>query len=208
MTITMAPLIAGGKVLVGNSGGEMGVRGWLTALDLGSGRIAWRAYSTGPDRDVLIGPRFKPFDKQDQGTDLGVSTWAGEGWKTGGGTVYGRYGRTGYGASVFYVFTTAVHTGILGALFTLGTSPFYQVYIERAPDSLGDQQLAGLVMWIPAGLVLTMAGIGLFAAWLGEAERRSQPSLALNAGALRLSGRSAGGAQAPGTAARPASRDV
>jgi PQQ-dependent dehydrogenase (methanol/ethanol family) len=88
-TITMAPLIAGGKVLVGNSGGEMGVRGWLTALDLGSGRVAWRAYSTGPDKDVLIGPRFKPFYKQDQGTDLGISTWAGEGWKTGGGTVWG-----------------------------------------------------------------------------------------------------------------------
>ena len=67
----------------------MGVRGWLTALDLGSGRVAWRAYSTGPDKDVLIGPRFKPFYKQDQGTDLGISTWAGEGWKTGGGTVWG-----------------------------------------------------------------------------------------------------------------------
>jgi alcohol dehydrogenase (cytochrome c) len=42
-TMTMAPLVAGGKVLVGNSGGEMGVRGWLTALDEGSGKIAWRA---------------------------------------------------------------------------------------------------------------------------------------------------------------------
>jgi putative membrane protein len=97
------------------------------------------------------------------------------------GLVYGRYGRTGYGASVFYVFTTAVHTGILGALFTLGTSPFYQVYIERAPDSLGDQQLAGLVMWIPAGLVLTVAGIGLFAAWLGEAERRTHLTYKMDA---------------------------
>ena len=46
-TMTMAPLVADGKVLVGNSGGEMGVRGWLTALDAGSGKIVWRAYSTG-----------------------------------------------------------------------------------------------------------------------------------------------------------------
>jgi PQQ-dependent dehydrogenase (methanol/ethanol family) len=88
-TMTMAPLIAKGKVLVGNSGGELGVRGWLTALDLATGAIAWRAWSTGPDRDVLIGPRFKPFYPSDRGADLGVHTWPSEGWKTGGGTVWG-----------------------------------------------------------------------------------------------------------------------
>ena len=54
-TMTMAPLVVKGKVLVGNSGGELGVRGWLTALDANTGKIAWRAYSTGPDKDVLIG---------------------------------------------------------------------------------------------------------------------------------------------------------
>src|SRR5204862_8091004 len=47
-TMTMAPLVVKGKVLVGNSGGELGVRGWLTALDADSGKIAWRAYSHGP----------------------------------------------------------------------------------------------------------------------------------------------------------------
>ena len=67
--MTMAPLVAEGKVLVGNSGGEMGVRGWLTALDEGSGKIVWRAYSTGPDKDVLIGPDFHPpyADRPGQG---------------------------------------------------------------------------------------------------------------------------------------------
>ena len=74
-TMTMAPLVVKDKVLVGNSGGEFGVRGWLTALDRSSGDIAWRAYSTGPDTDVLIGPRFKPFYDMDRGGDLGVSTW-------------------------------------------------------------------------------------------------------------------------------------
>jgi PQQ-dependent dehydrogenase (methanol/ethanol family) len=88
-TITMAPLVAGGKVLVGNSGGEMGVRGWIAALDAGSGRIAWKAFNTGPDKDVLIGPRFKPYYAQDQGKDLGVKTWPGEQWKIGGSTVWG-----------------------------------------------------------------------------------------------------------------------
>ncbi|MBC5786333.1 methanol/ethanol family PQQ-dependent dehydrogenase [Ramlibacter sp. USB13] len=88
-TMTMAPQVVKGKVLVGNSGGELGVRGWLTALDAATGRIAWRAYHTGPDKDVLIGPSFKPFYKSDQGRDLGVKTWPGEAWKIGGGTVWG-----------------------------------------------------------------------------------------------------------------------
>jgi glucose dehydrogenase len=56
-SMTMAPFVVKDKVLVGNSGGELGVRGWLTALDAATGRTAWRAYSTGPDSDVLIGPR-------------------------------------------------------------------------------------------------------------------------------------------------------
>ncbi|MEA2491784.1 MAG: lanthanide-dependent methanol dehydrogenase [Acidobacteriota bacterium] len=88
-TITMAPFVVKDKVLVGNSGGEMGVRGWLTALDVNTGKIVWRAYSTGPDKDVLIGPEFKPFYPMDQGKDLGVKTWPPEAWKIGGGTVWG-----------------------------------------------------------------------------------------------------------------------
>ncbi len=88
-SMTMAPLVVKGKVLVGNSGGEFGVRGWLTALDAGSGEVVWRAYSTGPDEDVLIGERFKPFYRSDRGKDLGVRTWPGDAWKIGGGTVWG-----------------------------------------------------------------------------------------------------------------------
>jgi len=88
-TMTMAPLVVGNKVFVGNSGGEFGVRGWLTALDATNGKIAWRAFSTGPDSDVLIDGDFKPFYQQDRGKDLGVSTWPPEAWKIGGGTVWG-----------------------------------------------------------------------------------------------------------------------
>jgi PQQ-dependent dehydrogenase (methanol/ethanol family) len=88
-TVTMAPVIVKGKVLVGNSGGEFGVRGWLTALDLASGKVAWKAYSTGPDADCLIGANFKPYYEQDKGQDLGVQTWNPDQWKIGGGTVWG-----------------------------------------------------------------------------------------------------------------------
>jgi len=88
-SMTMAPLVVKDKVLVGNSGGEFGVRGWLTALDRGDGHVAWRAYSTGPDKDVLIGSRFKPFYAMDRGQDLGVSTWPPDRWQNGGGTAWG-----------------------------------------------------------------------------------------------------------------------
>jgi len=93
------------------------------------------------------------------------------------GLVYGRYGRAAYGASALYVFTTMVHTGILGAAFTFSSVPFYPVYRERALaaglDPLNDQQLAGLLMWVPAGIVLTACGLALVMAWISEAERRA-----------------------------------
>jgi len=88
-TITMAPLVVKGKVLVGNSGGEFGIRGWLTALDAATGKQIWRAYSTGSDKEVLIGSSFKPFYGQDRGENLGMKTWPSEAWKIGGGTVWG-----------------------------------------------------------------------------------------------------------------------
>jgi PQQ-dependent dehydrogenase (methanol/ethanol family) len=88
-TITMAPLIAKGKVLVGNSGGELGVRGWLAALDAATGNIAWRAYSTGADKDVLIDAEFTPHYDSEKGIDLGVTSWPVDQWKIGGGTAWG-----------------------------------------------------------------------------------------------------------------------
>jgi PQQ-dependent dehydrogenase (methanol/ethanol family) len=88
-TMTMAPLVVKDKVLVGDSGGEMGVRGWLTALDTATGKQVWRAYATGPDKDVLIGPDFHPFYPSEQGKDLGVSTWPAQAWQIGGGTFWG-----------------------------------------------------------------------------------------------------------------------
>lgn len=88
-TITMAPVVVNNIVFVGNSGGELGVRGKLTALDAHSGKILWIAYSTGPDADVRIGPDFHPYYSGDRGKDLGVSTWNPDQWKMGGGTVWG-----------------------------------------------------------------------------------------------------------------------
>ncbi|MBV9267596.1 MAG: methanol/ethanol family PQQ-dependent dehydrogenase [Acidobacteriaceae bacterium] len=87
-SITMAPIVAKDVVLVGNSGGEFGVRGWLAGLDADNGKVKWRAYATGPDKDVLIGANFKPFYASDRGQDLGVKTWPRGGWEIGGATAW------------------------------------------------------------------------------------------------------------------------
>lgn len=88
-TITMAPLVVKNLVIVGDSGGELGVRGKLTALDVETGQEVWHAYNNGPDADVLIGDDFKPFYEKDRGKDLGVTSWPPDQWKLGGATVWG-----------------------------------------------------------------------------------------------------------------------
>jgi cytochrome c oxidase assembly factor CtaG len=94
------------------------------------------------------------------------------------GLIYGRYGRAAYGASALFVFVTMMHTGALGALFALSTSPYYPLYRERAAaagiDPVSDQQLAGLYMWIPSGIVLTVFALALMLAWLSESDRRAR----------------------------------
>jgi putative membrane protein len=92
--------------------------------------------------------------------------------------LHGRYGRVGYGASACFVFLTAAHTGLLGALLTVAGSLWYPIQQERGLPygicALEDQQLAGLIMWVPAGAILVIIGLALFAAWLGESERRAR----------------------------------
>jgi PQQ-dependent dehydrogenase (methanol/ethanol family) len=88
-TITMAPTVAKGRVYVGDSGGEMGVRGWIVALDENTGKLLWRGYDTGPDAEVLIGSEFKPHYAGDQGKDLGVQSWPPQAWQIGGGASWG-----------------------------------------------------------------------------------------------------------------------
>jgi len=90
-TITMVPLVVRDKVITGISGGEFGVRGFVTANDAATGERIWRKYSTGPDADVGIGEDFSSPYPSHQGADLGLTTWKGEEWKRGGGTTWGWY---------------------------------------------------------------------------------------------------------------------
>jgi putative membrane protein len=77
------------------------------------------------------------------------------------------------GAAVLYLLATAIHTGVLGALLTFSSMAWYPGYEASAPhwglSALEDQQLGGLIMWIPAGLVFVAAGLAMAAATLGMA---------------------------------------
>jgi len=90
--------------------------------------------------------------------------------------IHGPQGAMGYGAAVLYLFTTSVHSGVLGALLTVARSVWYPSYAGLTTSwgltPLEDQQLGGLIMWIPAGLVYLIAGLALFAGWLREADLR------------------------------------
>jgi cytochrome c oxidase assembly factor CtaG len=93
------------------------------------------------------------------------------------GIEHGRYGRAGLGMAVVFVFATAVHSGTLGALLTLSPRlwyPEYDVSHSWGLTALEDQQLAGLVMWIPAGLIVAGGGLMLFARWIQESDRHTR----------------------------------
>jgi PQQ-dependent dehydrogenase (methanol/ethanol family) len=92
---TNAPHVFKDKVITGISGGEWGVRGYISAYDINTGKQVWRAYSVGPDAEMLIDPektvtwtdgRMAPV-----GRDSSLKTWQGDQWKIGGGTTWGWY---------------------------------------------------------------------------------------------------------------------
>jgi PQQ-dependent dehydrogenase (methanol/ethanol family) len=88
---TDAPFVYKDKVLVGVSGGEFGVRGWVSAYDIKDGKLAWRGYSEGPDSDTLIDPVKTTSLGKPVGQNSSTSTWEGDQWKIGGGATWGWY---------------------------------------------------------------------------------------------------------------------
>jgi putative membrane protein len=81
-----------------------------------------------------------------------------------------------YGAGTFYVFGTAVHCSALGALLTFSTVLWYPVYagttVRWGFTPLEDQQLGGVIMWVPSAIVFIVIALALFAKWLSESDRR------------------------------------
>ena len=88
---TDAPFVFKDKVLVGVSGGEFGVRGWVSAYNIKDGKLAWRGFSEGPDSDTLIDPVKTTALGKPVGPNSSTSTWQGDQWKIGGGATWGWY---------------------------------------------------------------------------------------------------------------------
>lgn len=92
---TNAPHIFGDKVITGISGGEWGVRGYISAYALADGKLIWRGYSVGPDSEMLIDPAVTTTWSDGQvmpvGKDSSLKTWKADQWKIGGGTTWGWY---------------------------------------------------------------------------------------------------------------------
>lgn len=131
-TVTSAPLIVKNHVIVGDSGGELGVRGKVLALDLKTGKEVWRAYSTGPDPDVLIGPDFHPFYSKDRGANLGVSSWTTDQWKLGGGT---QWGWISYDPELNLIFYGTGNPGVWNADQRPGDNKWSCTIFARNPDT-------------------------------------------------------------------------
>jgi cytochrome c oxidase assembly factor CtaG len=81
-----------------------------------------------------------------------------------------------YGSATFYVFGTAVHCSALGALLTFSSVLWYPVYATTTRpwglSPIEDQQLGGVLMWVPSGVVFIVIALVLFAKWLKESDRR------------------------------------
>ncbi len=74
------------------------------------------------------------------------------------------------GAALIYLFTTTVHTSVLGALITFATQPWYGAYLNTPASwgltALEDQQLGGLIMWVPGSLVYVGVALALLLRWI------------------------------------------
>ncbi len=88
-TGTSSPLVVKDKVLIGISGGEFGVQCHVTAYDLKSGKQVWRAFSEGPDDQIMVDPEKTTDLGKPVGKDSSLKTWQGDQWKIGGGCTWG-----------------------------------------------------------------------------------------------------------------------
>jgi cytochrome c oxidase assembly factor CtaG len=90
--------------------------------------------------------------------------------------VLGRVGIMGYGVSLACLFATALHSSLLGTLLTFSPRPWYgpaPAASRWGLTGIEDQQLAGLIMWVPGGLVYAIAALALAAFWITESGKRA-----------------------------------
>ena len=131
-TMTGAGLIVKDKFIVGISGGEFGVRGHVTAYDVNSGKRIWRAYSTGPDEELMLAPDFNKDNPQYGQKGQGTSTWQGDAWKRGGGTTWGWYS---YDEKLNLFYYSTGNPGTWNPDQRLGDNKWSMTIWARNPDT-------------------------------------------------------------------------
>jgi cytochrome c oxidase assembly factor CtaG len=90
-------------------------------------------------------------------------------------------GRISHGAGVLLIFAMAAQSVFLSVLLVFARTPWYDGYATTTRawglDQLGDQQLAGAIMWVPAGMIYVAVGLALMVAWLRTVERQDVTEL-------------------------------
>lgn len=85
------------------------------------------------------------------------------------------------GGTLLLLLVTPMHTSLLGALLTVAREPWYPVLAPYAAvwrlTPLEDQQLAGLIMWVPMGVIYPVAALGLMIAWFRAMDRQARSSV-------------------------------
>ncbi|MFL5250862.1 MAG: methanol/ethanol family PQQ-dependent dehydrogenase [Myxococcales bacterium] len=136
-TMTMAGLVVKDKYIVGVSGGEFGVRGWVAAYGVKDGKLAWKAYSMGPDEDIRLAKDFNSANPQYGQADQGTKTWPKDQWKVGGGTTWGWYS---YDPELNLIYYSTGNPGTWNATPRKGDNKWSMTIFARDPDT-------GLAKW-------------------------------------------------------------
>ena len=136
-TMTMAGLVVKDKYIVGVSGGEFGIRGWVAAYAVESGEQLWKAYSMGPDEDVMLAPDFNAANPHHGGPGDGTETWPGDRWRNGGGATWGWYA---YDPELDLIYYSTGNPGTWNPTPREGDNKWSMTIFARDPDT-------GLAKW-------------------------------------------------------------
>ena len=136
-TMTMAGLVVKDKYIVGVSGGEFGIRGWVAAYAVESGEQLWKAYSMGPDEDVLLADDFNAANPHYGRFGAGTETWPGDRWQNGGGATWGWYA---YDPELDLVYYSTGNPGTWNPTPREGDNKWSMTIFARDPDT-------GLAQW-------------------------------------------------------------
>src|ERR1700726_1645784 len=137
-TGTSAPLVVKDKVLIGISGGEFGVQCHVTAYDMKTGKQVWRAFSEGPDDQVMLDPEKTTELGKPVGKDSSIKTWQGDQWKIGGG---GTWGRLAYDPALNLVYYGSGNPSTWNPKQRPGDNKWSMTIFARNPDT-------GMARWV------------------------------------------------------------